>query len=247
MKAMIRSRLGLKALGLCALVVGLMAVSAGVAQAESSGGSWTFLNGATLEVLPNNQTIGGAFEPSTDGTLLSTIAKKELEFLCTAFTVTEGKLITGGTVLGSLTFSGCTTKIGKVTQASCEPNAKGIHPGVIETLKIKGTLLLHKLTGGTIHKVIIAEPDEGSAFLHMELGVKCSIGEDVLVGGKLALWDPAQGGSTHKGSQLITEFVPLTHLWVISDTVEHAAHLDGSANVSLTTINVGKSWAALWN
>jgi hypothetical protein len=43
---MIRSRLGLKALGMCALVFGLMGVWASVAQASETGGKWTYINGS---------------------------------------------------------------------------------------------------------------------------------------------------------------------------------------------------------
>src|SRR6188472_959905 len=139
-------RNGLKVLGLSFVaVLGLMAFMAVGAQAEESGGKWTYLNGATLETLPNEQGLGGELD-SADGTLLTKIAGVTVEFLCTAFTVTEGKLLTGGTALGSLKFSGCTTKLNGATSAPCKPNANGTESGVIKTLKILGTLLLHKLS-----------------------------------------------------------------------------------------------------
>jgi hypothetical protein len=254
---MIRSKFGLKALGLCVLAVGIMAISfASVAHAEESGGSWTFMNGAKLETLPNNQTIGGEIESGTDGTLLTKIGGNAVEFLCTSFTVNEGLLITGGTAAGKLTFHGCTTKINGTTQAKCEPNAGGVHKGLIETLALKGTLLLHKLTSGTKDKILIVEPATGSnAFAHIELGELCSLGENVLVGGpsattnsKFAIVDCKGEGEKHLEKHLITEFAPLTHLWVISDTVEHKATIDGSALAFLTgATNGGKAWAALWN
>jgi hypothetical protein len=241
-----KSRLGLKLLGLCALVVGLMAFGASAAQAEESGGKWTFINtSGVLGELPNNQNIGGKLETGTDATLLTEILKKKVEFLCTSFTVLEGKLITGGTALGKLLFHGCTTKVGGVTQAACEPFV-GANKGLIETNKIKGTLLLHKLEGGTKDQIIIAEPDEGEKFFAIiRMSELCSIGSEVPVGGKFAI--KPTNPITHEVEHLITEFVPLTHLWTISDTAEHAAHIDGSALVRLTGTNEGRSWAALWN
>jgi hypothetical protein len=235
-----------------------MALTAGAAQAEESGGKWTFLNASNeLKELPNNQTIGGEIEKGTHGTLLTHIGGNAVEFLCSSFTVNEGLLITGGTALGQLTFHGCTTKINGTTQAKCEPNAEGVHPGLIKTLKLKGTLLLHKLlSNGVKDKVFIVEPDTGSnAFAHIELGELCSLGENVLVGGpaattnsKFAIVDcEKEAGSTHLEKHLITEFKPLTHLWVISDVPEHAATIDGSAFVFLTGANANRPWAALWN
>jgi hypothetical protein len=246
---MVRSRAGIKALALCVLVIGLMALSASAAQAEETGGSWTFMNGAKLETLPNNQTIGGEIESGTDGTYLTHIGGNLVEFLCTSFTVNEGLLITGGTALGKLTFHGCTTKINGATQAKCEPNAGGVHPGLIETLKLKGTLLLHKSSDGTKDKIFIIEPDTGSnALAHLELGELCSLGENILFGGKFAAIDCKGEAEKHLEKHLLTEFTPLTHLWVISDTVEHAARIDGRAFEFLTgATNGGKPWATLWN
>lgn len=246
---MVRSRLGLKALGLCALVLGLMALSAGAAQAEEPGGSWTYLKaaGKELATLPNEQTIGGTLE-GVSGTMLTKIGGNEVEYTCTSFTMNEGKLITGGTAKGSLTFHGCITKINKVTQPKCEPNAEGIHPGLITTLKMKATLLLHKLGNGTKDKIMIVEPDTGSnAFAHLELGELCSLGENVLFGGKFATIDCKGEGEKHLKEHLLTEFAALTHIWAISDTAEHAAKIDGTAFMFLTGANANKEWAALWN
>src|SRR5690242_12820910 len=61
---MIRSRVGLKALGLCALVLGLT-VFAGTAQAET-GAAWLIL-------------LGNKQEKKTAGELLATIGVKEVD------------------------------------------------------------------------------------------------------------------------------------------------------------------------
>jgi hypothetical protein len=180
----------LKLLGLCALVVGLMAIGASAAQAEESGGKWTFINGSgVLSELPDSEPFGIRLD-ATSVTLLTEILKKKVEFTCTSLEAVEGKLIKGGTVLGKLTFKGCITKIGGATQKACEPNAEGKNPGVIKTNKIKGTLLLHKLTSGVKDKIIIAEPDTGETFFAtVQMSELCSIGESVPVGGKFAIVD----------------------------------------------------------
>jgi len=237
----------LKLLGLCALVAGLMAIGTAAAQAEETGGSWTYIDGSgVLKVLPNNESVGGNFEPSTDGILLTEILKKPVAFLCTSFTINESKLITGGEILFRLTFHGCIVKVGGVTQAACEPNAEGIHPGLIQTRKIVGNLLLHKLSGGAVDRIIIAKPDTGEPnFAVVEMDEECSISSEVPFGGTFALIP--SNPTTHEANHLITEFAPLTHLWTISDTAEHKTIIDGSAEAFLNGANLGRSWAALWN
>jgi hypothetical protein len=74
-----KSRLGLKLLGLCALVVGLTAFGASAAQAEESGGKWLYTDGTNVVGVPEGEAFGGEFEASTDGTLLTEILKKKLK------------------------------------------------------------------------------------------------------------------------------------------------------------------------
>src|SRR6188472_2259521 len=246
---MIRSKLGLKALGLCALVVGLMAVSAGVAQAEEPGGAWTFLNvqGKELLELPNNETIGGRLD-CTSGTLLTEIAKTKVGFTCESFKATGAKLIKGGTALGLLVFEKCFTTLNGTKSAACEPKAGGTEKGVIKTLELEGRLLLHKLKEKPTDKVFIVEPDVAAganSFAHIELSEECSIGENVLIFGPFAFIDCLGHGEVHEVEHLVTEFEPLTKIWAISNTAEHAARIDGSAFVFLTGANIGKEWAAL--
>jgi len=225
-----------------------MAIGAGIAQAENSGGSWTYINSAgELKILPNEQPINYNLDSATS-TLLTKIAGVKVEFICTGIAATEAKLLTGGTALGSLKFSGCSTKLNGATSVPCKPNAEGKESGVIKTLKMVLTLLLHKLPNGSLDKIMIAEGDVGSGpLIHVETSEECSIGETVLFGGKVALIDCRLEGEVHLLEHLIKEFEPLTHLWAISDTAEHAAHLDGSWFIHLIGTNAFKEWAALWN
>jgi hypothetical protein len=242
---MLRSRLALKALGICLLVLGGMIGATELAQAEK-GASWGYLGSA--EEL---KQFGAGLEPSfkvelvgSDVSLLTKIGGNGAEFLCTSVTTTEGKLKAEGALLVSLIFHGCITKVNGVTQANCEPIAKGKSKGLIETLKLKGLVSLHTLGDGSKDSTVLIEPDTGSnAFAHIEVGELCSLGENVLLGGKLSLKDAEGAFATHKVSHSIEEFSLLTHLWAISDTAEHKATIDGSATVSLTGEHAGLKWA----
>jgi hypothetical protein len=245
---MIRSRLGLKALGMCALVLGLMAVWAGAAQAENTGGSWTYeLAGAlkTFEGVLAEPSIGGELEPGEAVLHAEVLGGTKLLYDCAELKVVEGKLKANGVVLGRLVFHSCKTLLNGATSANCAPNAKGIHPGLIETNLIKGQMLLHKLASGAVDKIVVAEPDEvGGSFAFVESSAACSIGLKVLIGGKFAIQD--QQPSTHLEVHLINEFLPLTDLFVISKTAEHKAEILGSAKAFLTGAHATYKWAGLW-
>jgi hypothetical protein len=239
---MVRSKLGLKALGLCALVLGLMAVWAGAAQAEETGGSWTYINAKgelkTFEGTLAEPGIGG--EVDVVGILHSKVlGGTSLLYECKKFSVTEGKLKAEGKALGKLKFEECETFLAGVLSKNCNPVG-----GTIVTNQIKAQMLLHKLAGGTIDKILIAEPDSGTIFAIVKSTEACSIGEEVPIGGKFAI-EPSNP-TTHEVKHLIKEFAPLTHLWTISDTVEHAATILGSAWAFLTGEHAGLKFAGLW-
>jgi hypothetical protein len=248
---MARSRLGLKALGMCALVLGMMAVWAGTASAENTGGSWTYETGGVLKTFE-----GALAEPSIDGTLEETatlhakvLGGTELLYHCEEVKVVGGKLKANGVVLGKLVFHKCKTLLNGVTSAPCAPNAGGTHPGLIETNLIEAQMLLHKLASGVVDKILVASPENAAGelivdFTFVESEAGCSIGQKVLIGGKFAIQDAAP--TTHSVNHLIKEFAPLTDLFVISKTAEHKASILGSANAFLTGAHVGFKWAGLW-
>ena len=247
---MIRSKLGLKALGMCALVLGLMAVWAGADQAESTGGSWTYETGGVLKTFEGalaEPEVTGKMEAGTVGILhAKVLGGTSLLYECKAFTVDSGNLKTGGLVLGKLTFKECETFLNGVLSKNCNPKAGGTEEGVIKTNLIKAVMLLHKLASGTVDKILVAEPDEANNdFAFVESTTACSIGLKVLIGGKFAIQDPAP--TAHSVNHLISEFAPLTHLFVISDTAEHAATILGSAEAFLKGTHTGFKFAGLWN
>jgi len=248
---MIRSRLGLKALGMCALVLGLMAVWAGGAQAEETGGKWTYEpagGGAlkTFEGALHEPTLNGALEGGIATLHAKVLGGKELLYHCTGVSVVGGRLQLEGHVKGVLVFTGCTTLIDGVLSNNCKPKAGGTEEGVIKTTTILALMLLHKLTeGGVKDKILIAHPLVGTTFAFVESTEACAIGQKVPIGGLFAIQDTEP--TTHLVNHLIKEFLPLTDLFVISKTAEHKAHILGSAIAFLEGAHLNYKWAGLWN
>lgn len=252
---MIRSRLGLKALGMCALVLGLMAVWAGAAQAEEPGGSWTYLNKAkelkTFEGALAEPSISGEIEKDEKGVVIpgvlhtKVLGGQSLLYECKAFTVNSGKLKPNGVVLGSLTFSECEAFLAGALSKNCNPIG-----GTIATNLIKAQMLLHKLTAdGVVDKIVVATPEdaegkETAIFATVKASELCAFGANTPIGGKFAIIPT--NPTTHEVKHLIKEFAALTHLYVISDTPEHAANILGGAWAFLSGEHSGLEFAGLW-
>ncbi len=238
---MIRSNLRLKALGLCAMVFGLMAFSASAAQA-TVGANW-MVNGVNLTdaLLPGvdiTQIENGS------AALLTKIAGTAVHFLCTGAKIIGAKLELNGSVTngGKVRFTGCITLLGGLSGSPsvvCEPKSAGQPGGTIETNAGKGLLVLHEGEGLTLIEPSVA----GGPFATLLFGEECSLPEEVKVFGKLYLKD-CKNIKNEEPTHLI-EQGPLTHLWVISLTAEHAANIDGSAIVELTGEHKGKNWNGL--
>jgi hypothetical protein len=249
---MIRSKLGLKALGMCALVFGMMAVWAGAAQAEETGGKWTYETGGVLKTFEGalaEPEVSGKMETGTVGILhTKVLGGSSLLYECKAFTVNSGKLKANGVVLGKLTFTECEAFLNSVLSKPCNPIG-----GTIETNLIKGQMLLHKLSGGAIDKILIATPENAAGetitnFAVVKSEESCSFGASTPIGGKFAIQTNTTAEATeHLVNHLIKEFAPLSHLFVISDTAEHAATILGSAEAFLKGAHANFKWAGLWN
>jgi hypothetical protein len=170
-KEMLRSRLGLKVLGLSAMLLGLMAFVATSAQAEPNA-KWAILkaNGELVTIanpLNDPKGIGDALLPEVQITaieelkdekdpgkhlvLLSELGKKHFELLCTGAELENAagtaapKLLLEGTVLGRAKFTGCVTKIALVVTPACKPHTPGAAEGTILTELVKGLIKLHPL------------------------------------------------------------------------------------------------------
>ena len=142
---MIRSRLGLKALVLSGLLLGLMAF-AGSAQAETNA-NW-MVAGSNVTG-PTNSIAVSELENNTASLLLTLKSGTKVEFLCTSvvLSATAGgspKLDVQGKITpGIATFHGCLTKLNGVVSKNCEPFS-GANKGLILSLEAKGLIVLHE-------------------------------------------------------------------------------------------------------
>ena len=244
-----RTRLGLKVLGLCALVVGVMAIgTAGVAQAET-GACWLWLvveNGAT-KCFGENGTDGKPLEPTpiltienaatTAATLL--INNKNIEITCRTAVFSEGgQLGLNGTILlGRITFGKCftrkSTEKGLEVLGACEPTSAA-GAGTVITEKGTGLIVLHEVAGKKIPLVKLS-PDVGTTLAVINLGELCGAGESITVSGFLDVQDTSI--EEHKLTHLIVESA--LHLMTVGGV---AVTIDGSAEVKLPAPHNALLW-----
>jgi hypothetical protein len=247
---MTRSKLGL--LGLCAVVLGMMAISAASAQGATL--DWLVLNAAgtvaTLVQKEPNGTVNllAAVTGKIDTlklTLLTHLVGLKVGVSCTAFTTSgislepEGKLSEGGKVV----FTGCSVSEG---DTKCTVKSPGAATGTIESGEGKGEIVLHELAGGAKDVLTKIEPKAaGGTFATLRFEGECSLPESNAVKGVLFVKDCEGFATTHKVKHLI-EQGPLTSLTVGADTTEHLeTSIDGSAWVELAGAHSGLAWAAM--
>lgn len=259
---MIRTRL--KLLGLCAVVLGVMAVSAASAQAKPE---W-MVNGANITtntLLPQVQIkeielLGEKTEAEKVRhlVLLTTILKIKTEILCTGAELVGAKLAAEGKLTeGKVKFTGCKSILNGVENKECVPKTGGKTgvEGTVETELGLGEIVLHILKnekGEEIGKdtltLIHPSPVEGKVsekFVTLEMKEACPIGEKVPIIGELFLKDSNGKAEVEEVTHLIAQG-PLTALWAISKTEEHVANIDGSAIVALIgTGHLGLKWSGL--
>lgn len=242
---MTRSRLG--PLGLCAMVFVLMAFSASAAQA-TIGAKWLILKSAGVlktEAEVNAGTASILGEAETTGVLHTKIAGVAVLIECKklatekAFLLANGSIgESAGNVKGSkMKFSECITKLNLVHTPLCDPLK-----GVISTVPLHALLELHELTGGVRDDLIRVLPDTGEDLGFIEMSEECSIGEKILIVGKVTLQDCENLALSHLAKHLM-EIGPLTELWAISKTPEHVVTLLGSGFASLGGTGVGLLWS----
>jgi hypothetical protein len=229
------------------MVFGLMAFSAS-AQA-SAGAKWLVLESAGVlwsEAKVNEGKASILMEAETTWVEHTKIAGVAVLYECKrlaaekAFLLANGSIgESAGNVKGSkVKLSECITKLNGATSAPCEP-FNGTEKGVITTNAGHALLVLHELAGGVKDDLVSFLPDTGETFLTIQMGELCSIGEKVPLIGKLHFKDCENLALTHLAKHLI-EVGPLTELWVISKTPEHAVALLGSAWTSLGGPGAGK-------
>jgi hypothetical protein len=239
---MIRSRLGL--LGLCAMVLGLMAFNVTAAEAETNA-KWLY-----AEKAPNSGLV--AFLEATIGletdvpfVLHMEIAKTKVLVLCSTIALENAKLKANGSIGegAKIKLSGCTVDLNNVLSKACEPHHEGKEPGVIRSRSLHGLLVLHELAGGVKDDILSILPDNVSGLpseviFMFDFGPECSIGTLINIIGKLTFKDCEGLALTHLVKHL-WEAGPLTELWAISKTAEHVMTILGSAWASLTGAHAG--------
>jgi hypothetical protein len=220
--------------GLCAVAaLSVMAFAPASAQAEATS-HWN-INGTSL----NNNTLlpkVAATLENEHGVLLGHALGKELNILCTSIAFKEAVLKEKGGSLGKIRFAGCRfTTSGSEVLPACEPH-NGTEKGVIETVGLKDLIVLE--AGGVAGEPYDRlEPEEGTRFVVLETSSSCAFGEKIPIvtetGNGFVLKDCNNEGKVEKVTHLGEEG-PGTKLWVISKTVEHESHIDGSTNVVLS-------------
>jgi hypothetical protein len=240
---MLRSRLGLKALILCGILASLSAFTAAGAQA-TPGAHWWLVkptDGKLVEL-----TATALLTQEGTGKLLTKIAGITVVFECTSGASTGGQVEKEGSVSKSnggftIKFSGCTTKLNGATSAPCVPNNEGKESGVIKTKLLHGLIELHELSPGGpkdhLVKILpVAEKvlGEDKPFATIEMGAECAIGTKVNVIGKLRVKECSPHTLLEHLETHLFEQGPLTELFAISRTAEHASTLDGSVTALLT-------------
>jgi hypothetical protein len=247
---MVRSRLGLKALGLSVLVLGLMAfATGGVAQAET-GAEWVYeANGKLLAISESLLPTLSAKLTSANAALdFTTGGGTKVEIQCTAFAINGSpKLLLNGSIgNGTATFTNCETFLNGKLSSACLPKTAGAtKTDEVTTNVVHGLLMLHTLPNGTKHHVVLLLPletdKEGKPLAAtLEMGEECSIGEKVPVTGHLVVWDELTG-LKHLTSHPIKEFVGLPLLRALNQP----ATVLGTASAFLTEGHSALAWAGL--
>lgn len=243
---MIRSKLGLKVLGLCAMLVGMFAFT-GVAQAEV--GAFWLVSGAKI-----SEALLPTVEAKTDveGSLLTTLGGKEIHLRCPNIKLVGAHLVEPlGKILGKIDFSGCKfftlegSPLSEKEKTACEPSAEGVK-GLIVTNNITGLIKLHEG-----QPVIEAVPTEAKKpFVNLFLGEECGFGENLKVGGPfegagggVVFLKDCQGKAlTDLAEHLVEELSALTKLTVNGGAT--AATVHGSAWAFLGGAHKGLTFAA---
>lgn len=239
---MIRSKLGF--LGLCTLVLSVMAVSASSTQAAFSWLIWNTLGENPKEL---KASVFGETD-NTDLTLLTKVAGLMTSITCSSFKFVGLNLETGGTLTTGfkVKYTGCEVYEGGALgkELKCNVFSLGKENGTIETNALKGTLALHTLAGGGTEVLAKIEPEAGTALASI-LTEECVLPEVNPLNGVLYIKDCEKKALVNSIKHLI-EQGPLTSLYIGADTAEHLeTSLVGSARALLLGDHPGHLWAGM--
>lgn len=236
---MTRSKLGL--LGLCAVVLGMFAISTSSAQAALS---WLILDGNHQNPKELKAVVLGEID-SSHLTLLTKLSGLMISITCTAFATENLNLEAGGTLTTGFTivYTGCEAYSGDTlgTALNCGVHSSGTPVGTLLTNELKGILVLHEEGGQVLTKI---EPKTGTVLL-LILTSECVLPEDIPVNGVVYVKDCEGKATTHTVKHLV-EQGPLTSLWVGKHTVEHLeTSIRGSGWTKLGGAHLNLQWAAM--
>jgi hypothetical protein len=229
-----------KRIGLLVLALGLMALSATTAQAET-GAYWevkgTKIEGAS-ELLPKFNLK----KDTSHLVLLFSIAKSTIDLDCTEIKMVNGLLHKSGKTTGKLHLGNCITKFNG-TDALCKPHSPGAAVGLIETNALNGLLKLHK-ENEIKDDLLELSPVEGETFATVALG---PTGKECLflldenaIKGKLFLRDGKKELSVNTVEHLLEEQKSLTKLRILGST---PVTMDGSFWAFLVGSHEGLQWS----
>lgn len=227
-------KLGLRALGLCAIALGLMASAA---QAEPNA-KWLANGANVLDLAPS---VIASLE-NNHGSLLTKIINILTHILCTAIVLINIKLELEGKFLGKAAFSGCDTLLTSLTSVSapCLPKTAGLSD-LIETLLVVGLIKLHLTGVGTnVETLVWIKADvAGQNLVDIETSEECAVGQKIPITGELVLRD--LGGIS---TSLVTHLFEESPLSTLKASGQKAI-LDGAGNASLTGAHNGLTWSGI--
>jgi hypothetical protein len=234
---MSHEKLGPKAFGLC-LLAALSAMALAATGAQASSGH------AYVNLTQLKSTVEIEALKTVSVQILSTFGAGEtpLAISCTAILLHDGLLLTGGTGVGEILLSSCSTSISGLVKANCKP---------LEPIVVKAkTLLLHH--NGDTYKLFL--PQSGSTFTTIHLGELCAAGETAeivgnfvtecgsLLGTPTPLWHH-EDCNVEKVEQQVRQASPLLFSSHQLKFGTKAATLDGHINLLTKGTHVGHKWS----
>jgi hypothetical protein len=239
---MTRTKLGL--LGLCAVVVGMMAMSASAAQGATL--SWLVLNASKTTATNLKAELAGEVDSPTL-ILHLRVSVFRILIICTGFSLKNTfiepveKLNEGGKVV----FTGCKVFDEKEKEFKCTVKTAGAAPGTIETSEGKG--LLELVEGQVLTKIEPKGGPTGSlATIRLE-GAECVLPETNQVHGTLYLKDALGQATTHKVKHLVEAEPVNTKLYVGGHSAEQleVTKILISIWIFLASAHAGLEWSGM--
>ncbi len=219
-------------------------LSAAASAHAENGASWLILDehGKLIDTANLHANVGAVTE-EVGGRLLTKIAGLKIEISCNGGLLLGAVLLGNGTVSEStVEFSECLTYANGKLAASCVPHTAGAAPGVIKTKPISGLIVLHTLQpSGAVDELVLIDPVSGTTFATLEFGAMCALAEKISINGKLVVQEAGMGLNALEQIHLFVQG-PLTELWVLSNTPEHAVKLDGAFDALLDDPHFQREW-----